>query len=67
MTRAYRFRGPIVLLSAVCSWAPPPGETLAQVTAEAANPKGDVWFGGTGAPHLAAAEQSGFKTALIRP
>src|SRR5215470_8911801 len=24
------------------------GETLAQVTAEAANPKGDVWFGGTG-------------------
>ena len=34
------------------------GETLAQVTAEAANPKGDVWFGGTGDPHLAAAEQN---------
>ena len=98
MTRAYWFLGPFVLLSAVCSWAPPPalaqgnlnvycsvqaewcqavanefqrqtgirvgltlkgsGETLAQVTAEAANPKGDVWFGGTGDPHLAAAEQN---------
>src|SRR4030095_3238735 len=98
MTRAYRFLGPMVLLSAVWSWAPPPalaqgnlnvycsvqaewcqavanefqrqtgirvgltlkgsGETLAQVTAEAANPKGDVWFGGTGDPHLAAAEQN---------
>jgi len=34
------------------------GETLAQVTAEAANPRGDVWFGGTGDPHLAAAEQN---------
>lgn len=34
------------------------GETLAQITAEAANPKGDVWFGGTGDPHLAAAEQN---------
>ncbi|PYN81223.1 MAG: iron ABC transporter substrate-binding protein [Candidatus Rokuibacteriota bacterium] len=34
------------------------GETLAQVTAESANPKGDVWFGGTGDPHLAAAEQN---------
>ena len=34
------------------------GETLAQVAAEAANPKGDVWFGGTGDPHLAAAEQN---------
>ena len=95
MTRAYRFLGPIVLLSAVCSGAPPPalaqgnlnvycsvqaewcqavanefqrqtgirvgltlkgsGETFAQVTAEAANPKGDdVWFGGTGDPHLGA-------------
>jgi iron(III) transport system substrate-binding protein len=98
MTRAYRFLGPIVLLSAVYWWTPPPalaqgnlnvycsvqaewcqavanefqrqtgirvgltlkgsGETLAQVTAEAANPKGDVWFGGTGDPHLAAAEQN---------
>jgi len=34
------------------------GETLAQVAAEAANPRGDVWFGGTGDPHLAAAEQN---------
>jgi len=34
------------------------GETFAQITAEAANPKGDVWFGGTGDPHLAAAEQN---------
>ena len=34
------------------------GETFAQVSAEAANPKGDVWFGGTGDPHLAAAEQN---------
>jgi iron(III) transport system substrate-binding protein len=34
------------------------GETLAQVAAEAANPKGDAWFGGTGDPHLQAAEQN---------
>jgi iron(III) transport system substrate-binding protein len=33
------------------------GETLAQIAAEAANPKADVWFGGTGDPHLQAAEQ----------
>ena len=32
------------------------GETLAQVRAEAQNPRGDIWFGGTGDPHLAAAE-----------
>ena len=32
------------------------GETLAQVRAEAQNPRGDVWFGGTGDPHLALAE-----------
>jgi iron(III) transport system substrate-binding protein len=32
------------------------GETLAQIRAEAANPKGDVWWGGTGDPHLQAAE-----------
>ena len=25
--------------------------------AEASNPKGDVWFGGTGDPHLQAAEE----------
>ena len=33
------------------------GETIAQLKAEAQNPKGDVWFGGTGDPHLQAAEQ----------
>jgi iron(III) transport system substrate-binding protein len=31
------------------------GEALAQITAERANPKTDLWFGGTGDPHLAAA------------
>ncbi len=34
------------------------GETLAQIRAEAQNPRGDVWFGGTGDPHLSAAEDS---------
>ncbi len=33
------------------------GETLAQIKAEASNPKGDVWWGGTGDPHLQAAEE----------
>lgn len=33
------------------------GETLAQIKAEAANPRGDVWWGGTGDPHLQAAEE----------
>jgi iron(III) transport system substrate-binding protein len=33
------------------------GETFAQVKAEASNPKGDVWWGGTGDPHLQAAEE----------
>ena len=33
------------------------GEAFAQVRAEAQNPRGDVWFGGTGDPHLAAAEE----------
>ena len=33
------------------------GETFAQITAEARNPKGDVWWGGTGDPHLQAAEE----------
>ena len=32
------------------------GETLAQLIAERTNPKTDVWFGGTGDPHLQAAE-----------
>lgn len=34
------------------------GEALAQIVAERANPKTDVWFGGTGDPHLQAAEQN---------
>jgi iron(III) transport system substrate-binding protein len=34
------------------------GEVFAQVKAEAANPKADVWFGGTGDPHLQAAEEN---------
>jgi iron(III) transport system substrate-binding protein len=33
------------------------GESFAQISAEKANPKLDVWFGGTGDPHLQAAEQ----------
>ena len=33
------------------------GEALAQIAAEAANPRTDVWFGGTGDPHLQAAER----------
>jgi iron(III) transport system substrate-binding protein len=34
------------------------GEALAQILAERANPKTDVWFGGTGDPHMLAAEQN---------
>jgi iron(III) transport system substrate-binding protein len=34
------------------------GETYAQIKAEAANPRGDVWWGGTGDPHLQAAEEN---------
>src|SRR5450755_3368781 len=34
------------------------GEALALLIAEKANPKTDVWFGGTGDPHLQAAEQN---------
>ena len=33
------------------------GEALAQIAAEAANPRTDLWFGGTGDPHLQAAER----------
>lgn len=33
------------------------GEVLAQVRAEKSNPKGDVWWGGSGDPHLQAAEE----------
>jgi iron(III) transport system substrate-binding protein len=32
------------------------GETITQIRAEASNPRADVWWGGTGDPHLAAAE-----------
>ena len=32
------------------------GETFAQIKAEERNPRGDVWWGGTGDPHLQAAE-----------
>ena len=32
------------------------GEALAQLNAERANPKTDIWFGGTGDPHLQAAD-----------
>jgi iron(III) transport system substrate-binding protein len=34
------------------------GEALAQLIAEKENPKTDIWFGGTGDPHLQAAEQN---------
>jgi iron(III) transport system substrate-binding protein len=34
------------------------GETYAQIRAEAANPRGDIWWGGTGDPHLQAAEEN---------
>lgn len=34
------------------------GEALAQLRAEKDNPKVDVWFGGTGDPHLVAAEEN---------
>ncbi len=33
------------------------GEFYAQIKAEAANPRGDIWWGGTGDPHLQAAEE----------
>ncbi len=33
------------------------GEVFAQDKAEAANPRGDVWWGGTGDPHMQAAEE----------
>lgn len=42
------------------------GETFAQVKAEAANPKGDIWWGGTGDPHLQAAEE-GLTEAYVSP
>lgn len=33
------------------------GEIYAQLKAEASNPRGDIWWGGTGDPHLQAAEE----------
>jgi iron(III) transport system substrate-binding protein len=33
------------------------GETYAQIKAERANPRGDVWWGGPGDPHMQAAEE----------
>lgn len=42
------------------------GETYAQVRAEASNPKGDIWWGGTGDPHLQAAEE-GLTEEYISP
>lgn len=44
------------------------GEALAQLVAERANPKTDLWFGGTGDPHLQAAEQDitlAYKSATL--
>lgn len=48
------------------------GEVLAQVRAEAGNPKVDVWWGGTGDPHLIAAAEgltqaSGVDTSELQP
>ncbi|MEO7242005.1 MAG: ABC transporter substrate-binding protein [Variovorax sp.] len=42
------------------------GETYAQVKAESANPKGDIWWGGTGDPHLQAAEE-GLTMSYVSP
>jgi iron(III) transport system substrate-binding protein len=42
------------------------GETFAQIKAEASNPKGDVWWGGTGDPHLQAAEE-GLTVPYVSP
>jgi iron(III) transport system substrate-binding protein len=33
------------------------GEIYAQIKAESANPRGDVWWGGSGDPHMQAAEE----------
>jgi iron(III) transport system substrate-binding protein len=34
------------------------GETMTQIRAEASNPRGDVWWGGTGDPHMQAAQEN---------
>ena len=35
------------------------GEIYARLRAEKDNPRGDVWYGGTGDPHLQAADRTG--------
>jgi len=42
------------------------GETFAQLKAESSNPKGDIWWGGTGDPHLQAAEE-GLTSPYVSP
>lgn len=42
------------------------GETYAQIRAELGQPRGDIWWGGTGDPHLQAA-QEGLTTAYQSP
>ena len=42
------------------------GEVYAQIKAEAANPRADVWWGGTGDPHMQAAEE-GLTDAYTSP
>src|SRR5690606_8377670 len=42
------------------------GETYAQVRAEASNPKGDIWWAGTGDPHLQAADE-GLSEPYVSP
>ena len=42
------------------------GETYAQIKAESSNPRGDIWWGGTGDPHLQAAEE-GLTQAYVSP
>ncbi len=34
------------------------GETMTQIRAESSNPRGDVWWGGTGDPHMQAAQEN---------
>ncbi|AXI45623.1 iron ABC transporter substrate-binding protein [Sulfitobacter sp. SK012] len=42
------------------------GETFAQIKAESSNPRGDIWWGGTGDPHLQAAEE-GLTAEYVSP
>jgi iron(III) transport system substrate-binding protein len=45
------------------------GEIYAQVKAEASNPRGDIWWGGTGDPHLQAAEEGlsvEYRSAMLK-